>query len=406
MASSSAGVPSLLDGLRVISLGAFVAGNVCPLLLAELGADVVKVESRWHPEALRAYDFPDHVEHSEPSGVRTTALFAGLTRSTRSVGIDMASGDGRAAFEALVERADVLVENLAPGRLASWGFSFDVLRAGNPRLVMLSMSGYGRTGPLASYRAYASNINNYLGLTAAWAPDGTHFDFVAGVHGAHALVAALGAVENGAAGVFIDLAQTEAGATLMGPLYLDCSASGREWSADPNEVPGALLSGAFRCRGDDAWVAIELTDARDWSATCSCLAREDLDLIGTQDITPDHVEALRAAIGSWAATVTPLQAARALQAAGVAAGPVQNGEDLWHDAQLRSRGAFVELDHPDLGVIEYPNTPSRLTETPGRVTSRGPRLGEHTTAVFEEWLGLRCDEVDDLVRRGAIWQAE
>ncbi|MHB8464458.1 MAG: CaiB/BaiF CoA transferase family protein [Acidimicrobiales bacterium] len=392
MASSS----PPLHGVRVLSLGAVVAGNITPLLLAELGADVVKVESRDHPEALRAYDSPDQAELFEPSGVRTTALFAGLTRRMRSVCVDMGGRAGRDTFRSLASRAHVVIENLAPGTVEEWGCSFVELHAHNPRLVMLSMSGYGRSGPLAGFRAYASSIGNHIGLTAAWAPDGTHFDFVAGLHGASAVVAALAAVDNGAPGVSIDLAQTESGAAIMAPLYLDFLANGNEGGPGPNEVPGSLLSAVFPCSGADAWVAIDIEDARDWEDVCTCLDRRELS-------DPDS---LRDALAAWARGLTPLQAAGMLQRLGVAAAPVQNGEDLWRDPQLRSRGAFVEISHPDVGVLEYPDTPCRVDRDAGRALSRGPRLGEHTAAVLAEWLELGEPTINDLARTGAIWQPD
>ena len=276
MASSSASQAEPLRGIRVLSFGAFVAGNICALMLAELGADVVKIESRDRPEALRAYDVPGRPQVVEPSGIRTTALFAGMTRGLRSACLDMADEAGRRTFRELSARADVVLENLGPGTMESWGCSYADLRAHNPELVMLAVSGYGRSGPLADFRAYASNINNFLGHTLAWAPDGIHFDFVAGIHGACAIVAALAEVARGAPGVYIDMAQTEAGAAILPALYLDYLANGREWSAGPNEVPGSLFSGVFRCRGADAWVAVELEDARDWAILCSFLERPDL----------------------------------------------------------------------------------------------------------------------------------
>ncbi len=388
-----------LADVRVLSFGSFVAGNICALMLAELGADVVKIEARERPEALRAYDTPEQAQVFEPSGIRTTALFAGMTRSLRSAAIDMTSKAGREAFRRLVEQADVVVENLGPGTMESWGCSFADLNARNPHLVMLSISGYGRSGPLASFRAYASNINNYLGLTSAWAPDGIHFDFVGGIHGACAVAAALAEVDRGAPGVFIDMAQTEAGAAVLAPLYLEFLANGRDWSAEANEVPGSHFSGVLRCLGADAWVAIELEDADDWAVMCAFLERPDLELGGAGP-TPERRESLRQALEEWAATVSALQATLMLQKAGLAAGAVQDSEDLWRDAQLRSRGAFVEVCHPDLGCIEYPDAPSRSL---GGVRSRGPRLGEHTANVLGEWLACGEEELDELRTIGAIW---
>jgi benzylsuccinate CoA-transferase BbsF subunit len=402
---SSSGDAPLLSGVRVLSFGSVVAGNTCAVILAELGADVVKVESWEHPESLRAYDSAHQSALYEPSGVRTTALFAGLTRSMRSVSIEMEITAGRETFRTLVEHADVVIENLGPGKMDSWRCGFAELTAHNPRVVMISISGYGRTGPLAAYKAYASNINNYLGLTAAWALDGTHFDFVAGVHGASAVLGALAEVERGARGVFIDMAQTEAGAAVMAPLYLDFLANGREGGAAPNEVPGALLSAVCRCQGADEWVALELEDGRDWAILCAFLERDDLVLQGGT-VTPARRDALNEALENWTRTVTALQATLKLQHAGLAVGAVQNDEDLWRDGQLRSRGCFVEVEHPDIGLVEYPAGPNRLSRTPGQVRARSARLGEHTGAVLAEWLG--CDEaaVRALRQVGAVWQPD
>jgi benzylsuccinate CoA-transferase BbsF subunit len=396
---------SLLEGVRVLSFGSFVAGNICALMLAELGADVVKVESRQRPEALRSYDTPYQEKVYEPSGVRTTALYAGLTRSVRSICIDMSTAPGRDTFRTLASRAHVVIENLAPGQMESWGCSFAELSGCTPRLVMLSISGYGKTGPLAAFRAYASNINNYLGLTSAWALDGTHFDFVAGIHGASAVVAALVAAERGGQGVFVDLAEAEAGASLMAPLYLEFLANGREWDAAPNEVPGALLSEVLRCRGDDAWLALELEDAGDWNAVCRYLSRSDL-VLQDGEVTPERRTALLGAIEDWTRSLSPFQAAFRLQKIGLAAGPVQNSEDIWRDGQLRSRAAFVEVTHPDVGLLEYPAMPARLSTTPGRVRSPGPRLGEHTGEVLGEWANVGEADVIRLQTSGAVWQAE
>jgi crotonobetainyl-CoA:carnitine CoA-transferase CaiB-like acyl-CoA transferase len=403
MVSSSSDRLGLLDGIRVLSFGTFVAGNICPLLLAELGADVVKIESTDRPEALRAYDFPGQPELFEPSGMRTSALFAGLTRSTRSVCLHMNTAQGRDTFRWLVAKADVVVENLGPGTMESWGCSFAELLGHNPRLVMLSMSGYGRTGPLANYRAYASNISNHLGLTAAWAPDGTHFDFVAGIHGASAVVAALASVDRGAQGVVIDMAQTEVGAAVMAPVYLDFLANGREWAAEPNEVPGSLFSGVVQCQGVDAWVAIEIEDLRDWATVCAFLDRDDLTA-NEEPVPLERRVVLGDAIAEWAKTLTPFQVAHKLQRVGLAVGPVQNGEDVWRDAQHRSRGSFVEVWHPDIGFIEYPNANDRLNRTPGRVMRRGSRLGEQTVVVLREWLELPDAAIAELERVGAVWQ--
>ncbi len=392
----------VLTGLRVLTFGAFVAGNTCPMTLAELGAEVVKIESRQHPEALRAYPTPDHPLLLEPSGIRTTALHAGLTRSTRSLCLEMSTEAGRQLFRDLTGQCAVVVENFGKGQMEGWGCSFDDLLAYNPRLVMLSISGYGRTGPRSSYRVYGSNITNFLGLAAAWSHEGIHFDHVAGIHGASAILAALAQVERSGEGVYLDLAQADSGAAVMAPLYLDYLANHRPWQAQPNEVPGALMTMVIRCAGADAWAAVELQDEADWVALCTVLERDDLDPPGL-GATDEAAQATRQAVEAWASRLHPMQVAIQLQAAGLAAAPVQDSEDIWRDPQLRGRGAVVDIAHPDVGHVEYPQSPDRMSESPGRVQRRGPRLGEHSTEILTRWLGLGENEIRKLVDQGATW---
>ncbi len=167
-------------------------------------------------------------------------------------------------------------------------------------------------------------------------------------------------------------------------------------------MPGSHFSGVLRCLGADAWVAIELEDADDWAVMCSFLERPDLELRETGP-TRELRGSMRQALEEWAGTVSAFQATLALQKAGLAAGAVQDSEDLWRDAQLRSRGAFVEVCHPDLGCIEYPDAPSRSL---GGVRFRAPRLGEDTADVLGEWLACGEGELDELRASGAIWMPD
>jgi len=394
---------ALLDGVKVLTLGAFVAGNVCPQILGELGADVVKVETRKRPEALRHYFSHDHGEITEPGGFRTTAMYSLLSRSMSSVCVELDSPGGPEVLRSLAAAADIVIENLGPGVMEKWGAGYDDLAVSNPRLVMVSISGYGRTGTRGSHRAYASSISSYLGLTKIYAHEGTHFDFVAAYHAAFA---ALGAWRRALAtgdGSYLDVSQMETGAAVMAPIYLDGLMNGGTWSAAPNEVPGSLLSTVVACTGNDVWAAVELEDSDDWATLCDVLERRDL-----RDVDPaelDHRGALQAALEAWASELTPLQVTIKLQNAGLAAAPVQNGEDIWRDPQLRARSAFVEVTHPDLGVIEHPQSPDYMAVAPGRITRRSRRLGEDTAEVLERWLGLDAAQRDDLEHDGAVWQA-
>jgi crotonobetainyl-CoA:carnitine CoA-transferase CaiB-like acyl-CoA transferase len=395
-----------VDDLRVLTFGTFIAGNTPGLALAELGADVVKIEPLARPEVLRnpAYNFgPTKV--LEPSGVPNTLMYAGLSRSTRGLSLEMNTEAGRELFKRLVAVSDVVIENFGAHTMRNWGCSFEELLAVNPRLVMVSLSGYGRTGPRAEYLAYATNISNFTGLTTLWNyQHGTHSDYITAAHAITAVLAAIVESDRTGTGVYIDVAQTEALGAVMAPVYLDPLNNGRDTLPTGNAVPGSLFSGVFQSLGHDRWLAIELEDLDDWTTLCTVLARPDL-VIGELEEADACRGELEEALASWAAQLTPHTAAQVLQNAGLAASAVYDNEDVVRDPQLRARGAVTEIDQPDLGVVEYYQSPYRMTKTPGSVRRPGPRLGEHTETVLRECLGLADADLEALEAAGAIWQA-
>jgi crotonobetainyl-CoA:carnitine CoA-transferase CaiB-like acyl-CoA transferase len=387
---------------RVLTFGAFVAGNTAALILAELGMDVVKIESRVRPEALRNTFFLDHPDTREPSGVPTTALYGGLARSVRSVAIELGAAGGPEVFRRLAAAADVVVENFRPGVLDRFGCGFDDLHAVNPRLSMLSISGYGGTGRRSTYAAYATNISNHVGLSSAWGhTHGYHFDYVAGYHGALGVLGALRQTEVTGTGVHLDLAQVEAGASVMMPILVDRLATGADYQRRDNVVPGSVLSAVVPCAGADRWLAVEAVNGADWERLCAVL-----EVPPPSETSRADIDGVRAALSDWASTRTPYQAAHVLQRAGVAAAPVQDASDLARDPQLRARGFIVEIDHPDLGRIEYPGAVERTVRPSGGVKGPVPRLGEHTREVLAEWAGIHRVEADELAKQGAIWLPE
>jgi benzylsuccinate CoA-transferase BbsF subunit len=286
--------------------------------------------------------------------------------------------------------ADVIIENFGPGVLDRWGAGYEWMAGVNPRIVMLSISGYGRTGPRAQYYAYGSNVSSFVGLTHTWGqPHGTQYDYVGQVHGVVAVLAALALRDRTGQGTHIDLAQTEAGAAGMAPMLMDYLVNGHDPGPPGNAVPGSPLSGVFPCRGEDAWVAVELTDAADQEALAGLLGE------------PDPAK-LTDTLRGWTTQHTPQQAMRLLQRAGIAAGVVQNGEQVTLDPQHRSRDFLVEMDHPDLGTLELPGPVLRLQKTPAQVRRRAPRLGEHTDEVLRGWLSLPEEEIQALHEGGII----
>jgi crotonobetainyl-CoA:carnitine CoA-transferase CaiB-like acyl-CoA transferase len=400
-------VPGPLSGIRAISFGTAIAGALSGTALAELGADVIKIESPARADNLRRLWAPgDPVVH-EPSGADTSPMFANFNRATRSIALDMKDPSSVALFLRLAAAADVIVENYAPGVMQRWGLGYEQIAAVNPRIIMLSLTGFGHSGPRSHYLAYGATICSFAGLTDAWQyPSGVHFDYLSEAHGVFGVLAALAARDRTGRGTHVDLAEVETAAAVMGPQMLDYIVNGRGSERPGNRVPGALLSEVVRGRGDDQWLAVEVEDAADWNALARLIGSAELAEAAPEPAAPEPAapepaapgpdEAARAALGGalarWAAERTAQQAMRILQRAGLAAGAVQDSEDVVRDPQHRERHFLVEMDHPDLGVAEYPAPPHRLAKTPAVARRPTPRLGAHTTEVLGEWLDMTPDE--------------
>lgn len=388
--------PGPLAGVKVISLGSFVAGNTFAMTLAELGADVVKLESRTRPDPVRARFTAEQAEVLEPSGAETTTLFAGLSRSVRDMSLDMKAPGATELFLRLAGAADVVFENFGPGVLGRWGLTWERLRHVNPALVFVSLSGYGRTGPRAGYLAYGGNISSYAGLTYLWGEShATIYDYVAGTHAVVATLAALEQRDHYGHGTYVDVAQVEVAGAALAALMLD-GLNGGEYGEPPgNCVAGTWLSGVFRCAGADEWVAVEVENAPAWRAICDIVSYPGA-LAGLPPGAQER-DVVRGLVGTWASGLSKWQAAKQLQDHGIAAAPVQHNEDVWRDPQLRSRGSIIEVGHPDLGRFEYPAPVHRMSRTPAMVRRPAPRLGQDTRYVLSQWLGMDDDAISALL---------
>jgi crotonobetainyl-CoA:carnitine CoA-transferase CaiB-like acyl-CoA transferase len=398
--------PGLLSGVRVLSFGSFVAGNTAATLLADLGAEVAKIEPKSRPEVLRmpAYAIGEAV--TEPSGVPNTVMYASLTRGLRNVSLDLANVDAQRLFHRLAGVTDIVIENFGSPVLERWGCGYHDVLPRRPNLVWLSLSGYGRDGPRANYLAYGVTVASYLGLASAWGySHGTLSDYVAAASGALASVAALGQARREGTPAYLDIAQIDAVPPLLASLYTSSLNAGIEQVETSSGVGGSWLSGVFATRGHDQWLAIDLEDHSDWDILCSFLGRPELQ-------TSDRDQAallepqLSEALGSWVSQCGAHTAMHHLQRAGLAAGVVQDMEDLWRDLQVRARGLPVQVWQPDLGSVTYTGSAQRWSKTPGSAPVPPARLGQHTRDVLKRWLGTTNEELRSLEEGGAVFSAE
>jgi crotonobetainyl-CoA:carnitine CoA-transferase CaiB-like acyl-CoA transferase len=407
------GHPGALAGTRVLDLTWVLAGPYATKILADHGAEVVKVESRHRPDASRfaaALHFSrDPARHPDTSG-----YFNNFNRNKRSLALNLDAPGGLDLLRGLCRVSDVVIENFSAGVMARWGLDHAGLRAQRADAILVSMAGMGHTGPWRAHVTYADAVMAIAGLTGQMGVPGREpagFTFGLGdmIAGAHAAVGALAALEYRDAtgrGQHVDLSQVEAVASHLGTTVLEVTATGGAPGPRGNRHPAMAPHGAFPCRGDDRWVAIAVVDDARWRALCGLMDRPDLaadarcaTLAGRQA----REEAIEGDVAAWTRQLDAEDVMVRCQAVGIAAGVVQDARDLVEgDPQLRARGFYQPVAHPVVGTFLHEGVVPRLADTPGAIWHAAPRLGEHTRDVLREWLGLGDGEADRLAREGVL----
>lgn len=391
-----------LDGLRVIELTANWAGPLAGRYLADLGAEVIKIEAPKRP-ATRGSHYAGSDGRTRP--YNRSGYFNKMNRNKLGLVLDLAAPRGRELFLSLVRRADVVIENNSARVLANLNLAYDVLRREQPGIILCSMSGFGATGPERDYVAYGSNIETICGLAAMMgyhddpAPHRTgsyYADPVAAAHGAIAVLAALRHRERTGEGQFIDISLLESAAALFGESLMEWSLNGRVSAPLGNRHPRYAPQGCYRCAGNDSWLALTVRDEREWQALCGVIGRDDLAAdacLSTADGRREAHDALDQAIAAWSSALDHYEAASKLQAGGVPAAPVLANWELLSDPHLAARGFYVPVPHPEVGVLPFPGMPWRFSRTPGAVRAGAPCFGEHNDFVLRDLLDLSDAEI-------------
>lgn len=398
-----------LAGIRVIDFGWVWAGGIPGQLLADLGAEVIKVES------LKRLDY---MRQGRPlKGTRPdpeqNPWFHALNRNKLSVTLNLAHPAGVELARRLILKGDVVIENFTPGFMKRIGLDYPSLQREKPDLVMLSMSGTGQFGPLAGIRSYATIIAALSGMDSLVGYPGErvlgmqqpYADANAGIHAVFAILVALHHRRRTGRGQFIDLAQIETGVGVMGEALMETLMTKRVPGTQGNDYPGFAPHGHYPCQGDDAWVAIAVRSDEEWGALCRALDAEALLADPRFESAPDrwrHRRELDRALGEWTRRLTPYEVTVRLQQAGVAAAPILGPAELLADPHFRARGTFVEVEHPVLGTEVIYGAAWRMSRTPVGVRRHAPLLGEHNQEVFGRLLGLSLEEIHQLAQEEVI----
>jgi crotonobetainyl-CoA:carnitine CoA-transferase CaiB-like acyl-CoA transferase len=415
-----------LAGLRILDVTVALAGPFATMLLADLGAEVIKVDSLQHysqpsrgprhpprDDVPASFSFRRDYADSDPGTDPWNRIswFNPHARNKRNITMDLTRADGRELFLRLVEQSDGFVENNAPGLLERLGLAPDVLLERNDRLIIVRMPPLGLSGPDFTATGFGWHFEELAGLAQVQGyPDGEgvasiFMDGASGPAGANAFLMALLQRQRTGKGAVVELAQVENLIAHIGDVVLEAAARGERPPRWGNRSPDFAPQGVYPCSGDDQWVVLSIADDAQWRALVDLLgdppALRDAALGAVAERHRRHDE-IDAAIGAWTARQDKYAVFHRLQAAGIPAGPVLDEADASADPQLCERGFFQRLEHPSAGTHAHPGANFLLTGTPTVMWRAAPVLGQDNEYVYRELLGVSDDEWDSLVATGHI----
>lgn len=398
----------LLEGVKVADFGWVAEGPMTAKYLADYGADVIRLEGRSRPEIMRSLGpFKDGVV-----GYNRSGSFNQWNTSKRSLAVNLTKPGGVEVAKKLITWSDVVVENFSGGAMERMGLGYAEMKKLKPDIIMLSTCMQGQTGPHASSPGSGVTLPALSGFhhITGW-PDGlpasagAYTDWIAVHYNVLVILAALDYRRRTGQGQYLDMSQYEDGVQFLGPLLLDYTVNQRVAGRIGNRCDYAAPHGAYRCQGQDRWCAIAVFTDEEWESFCRVIG----DPSWTNDARfvtllarKQNEDELERLVEEWTINHSAEEVMTLMQAAGVGAGVLQNGEDLMeHDPQLKHRRFFWELDHPEVGKYRAPRAGFLLSKVPCELRY-APLLGEHNEYVLKEILGMSDDEIAELVVAGVL----
>ena len=390
-----------LEGVRVLDCTQVLAGPFCSQLLADMGADVIKVERP---------DGGDETRKGPPYINGRSASFLAVNRNKRGLALDLRRNEGQEVLKALCAKADVLVENFRPGTMQRLGLGYEDLEKLRPELIYCSISGFGQTGPYSSRGGFdliAQGMSGLMSVTGT--PGGPPAkvgvpitDLTAGMYGAYGILSAYIHRLKTGKGQQVDISLMESGIAYTVWESTVYFATG--------EVPGPLgsahrLSAPYRAlRTSDGYITIGGAAQVLWEKMCNAIGRTELledPRFGSRGDRKANDDQLAELLEETFSTKTTEHWMEVLEQVGVPAGPINDLDQVYHDPHVQARRMEVDLNDPELGLLRNIGIPVKLSNTPGRIRHRGPALGEHTREVLEDG-GFTPGEIDALLEAGVV----
>ena len=390
----------VLEGIRVLDFTWLLAGPYATRILADFGAEVIKVQSGKTASGAES---------------NNTGYFNTWNRNKLGITLDMTHPEARGLALKLVEVSDVVIENFTPRVLANWDLGYESVKKAKPDIIMVSLSGMGQTGPWQNFAALGPTVQALSGITCLTSSDrerpvGVGYSYADTVAGMFAALAVLAALEHRAGtgqGQYIDMSEYEAMCSLLGPAILDYSVN-RNVAVPGGNATDAIPAapyGCYRCLGDDRWCVIAVFTDQEWRALCRVMGSPDWvrqAKFSSLLKRKQHAAELDELLGRWTSNYAPEQVMPLLQEAGVSCGVVNNAADLANDPRLKNRDFFIQLPHPVLGKTYADSTPVRMSRTPAQFRRAAPQLGQDNSYVYQELLGLDEAQLRDYIDRGII----
>ncbi|MCM5681808.1 CoA transferase [Schlegelella sp. S2-27] len=395
-----------LQGLKVLELGQLIAGPFAAKTLADFGAEVIKIE----PPASSTASGGDPLRQWRLLHEGTSVWWQVQSRNKKSVTLDLRQPEAREIVRRLIDEADILVENFKPGVMEGWGLGYDELSRSNPGLVMLRISGYGQTGPYKDRPGFGVVAEAMGGLRYLTAEPGrvpvrvgvSIGDTLASLHGVIGVLMALQHRHRSGRGQVVDVALYEAVFNCMESLLPEYSAFGTVREPAGSALPGIAPSNAYACT--DGWVLVAGNGDSIFKRLMSAIGRDDLGrdpALSSNVGRVQRVQEIDGAIGAWTASRTVAEVLDALTAANVPAGRIYSAKDIAEDPHYRARGMLQRVISAEGLSVEVPGVVPVLSETPGGIARRAPRLGEDTAAVLHQ-VGVTPEQLQQLRDRGIV----
>jgi benzylsuccinate CoA-transferase BbsF subunit len=396
----------ILAGVRVLDFTAHVAGPQATILLAYLGAEVIKVEGRAYADVLRTT--------ATAIGTEKTAvgMFNSMNAGKLGITLNLTHPKGVELAKKLVKISDVVVDNFRAGVMDKLGLGYAALKEIKPDIIMLSLSSHGATGPESRYSGFAVTMGPLSGLSHVTGYPGgpptllrNSVDSRMGNAAAFAILTALYYRRETGKGQFIDLSGREALTCSMGEVIMDYTMNGRVKSRSGNRDDIMAPHNCYRCKGEDKWVSIAISNDEEWESFCQTIGKPKWtkeERFCAQFSRWQNQDEMDRLIEDWTITHTHYDVMEILQRAGVAAVPCFSNEDLFNDPHCQEREYLVSVQHSEVGQLYALAPPWKFSVTPARVTGPAPVLGEHNERVFGELLGMSQDEIAGLADEGVF----